>query len=153
MTIQSIESLEERALGTVVHVGAGCGDGLEDTLSLPAKRVVLVEPNPACLPPLQRIAQTNGRVTLLDVAVSAQDSPPETAPLHVWNTTALASLRDATGLRRLFPGLREVTTPTVRLMSVPALLAHCAPKAEDANLLILDAPGETGAIIEQLARS
>ncbi len=39
---------------TVLIIGAGEGDDLQDWQSTDAKRIILVEPNPACAPALKK---------------------------------------------------------------------------------------------------
>jgi FkbM family methyltransferase len=138
---------------TVLYLGAGYGEDLEQFLALPARQIVLVEPNPDCQPTLAERANGDERVSLMPLAADGTGDRPSPAPLNVWNVSAFSSLRAPTGLRALFPGLRREATPMVDTVSIDALLTRLQLRECGKNLLIVDVPGEDVAILQRMAEA
>jgi hypothetical protein len=86
-------------------------------------------------------------VEIIDAAIAGEDA---TSSLHVFNVPGYASLRQATALRDLFPGLQTVRTVTVKTLTPSALLSSLDLANEKNILLIVDAPGEEMAILNGL---
>ncbi|EIE48945.1 hypothetical protein C357_21367, partial [Citreicella sp. 357] len=147
MQLDGIEWKDE--VGVILHIGAGYGGDLAALQALPATRILLVEPNSGCLPELRNAARQDARIEVIEAAVSTM--PTARAPLHVFNIEAQSSLRTPTdALRTLFPALRQIAAPEVALISPEALLAQALPDGVRGGLAIIDAPGETGALLEGL---
>ena len=113
-----------------------------------AAKTVLVSPDPAQIERLKRENPPCPDVSIMTAAVAGTDG---TATLRRFNLPDTEALRDATGLDRLFPGLRETRRIDVRTMSIETILEE-VDLAEDVNhTLILGASGEEMTVIEQLS--
>lgn len=132
----------------LLHIGAGNGDDLGAWLARDLSDIILIEPNPECRKPLAEAAGRDPRVDIVEAAIAPADGE---APLHVFNMAAQSSLRRPTGLSALFPGLREVGTPTVETLSVDRLLDRAGLPDGNAAAMVLDAPGLEYDILVRLA--
>lgn len=137
----------EGNVGVILHVGAGNGAELETYLAAKPAHIRLLEPNPPAAKALQLAAANAPSVTVEASALAGQDG---TATLRVFNHASLSSLRAPHELTRLFPGLHLVSEPEVATVSVASLLAGLPFAEGKRNILILDAPGEEGRIVEDL---
>lgn len=137
-------------LDTILHIGAGVGHELADYLAAGPESITLVEPNPEALKELRRLAAGQANVDIIPAAVTENDG---TAPLQVLNFAALSSLREPTGLRKLFPGVRIVAQPEVDTISAVSLLGQLELDEDKTHWLIVDAPGEEQAIFQALLDS
>ncbi|MBU2963486.1 hypothetical protein KO516_22185 [Citreicella sp. C3M06] len=154
MTMQLAGIDQENCPEVILHIGAGYGEDLPALLDLSATRIVLVEPNPDCLAELEMMARGDTRVELISAAVSAAETPPARAPLHVFNMQAHSSLRaPSPALATLFPALREIDAPMVDVLSLSALLDRLALPEDVSVLVLLDAPGESAALLAELVQS
>lgn len=130
-------------LQNVVHIGAGMASEVPDFCRLGAKRIVLIEPNPAHAARLQQLLANPGKIDVYQAALADIDG---SAPfLHWFNarTGRSADLRGhlsaAGGVASSLPNLeldRETIVPTV---SLPSLVQNLALDTAP-NLLILDLP-------------
>lgn len=144
-------------LGTILHIGAGTGGDLAAYLATRAETVVLVEPDEqarAILSDLMAgLATGRDRVTLLPLAIAAQQDEGPDLRLNRFNFADLNSLRDPAGILTLFPGLELLTRDKVRLASPDALIDQIALSSGRPNWLVIEAPGEEAAILQALAAS
>jgi FkbM family methyltransferase len=122
---------------SVLIIGAGEGDDLQDWLATDAKRIILVEPNPACAPALKRAIASSDRVEHVEAAMAARDGD---AQLRVFNLPRHSSLRKPSTLMDLLPGLRQVASVPVATLSAASLLNGLGLDV-GSLLLMLDAPG------------
>ena len=134
-------------MDTLVHLGAGRCRELSDYLAWAPARMVLVEPESVSAAVLRGATAALDHVEVLQVAVSGSKG---LACLNVFNLADLNSLRTPTGLLRLYPGLRQLRQPQVQTLPLGDLLAPLALRADQANLLVIDAPGEELRIVEDL---
>ncbi|MFP4421490.1 MAG: hypothetical protein ACLFRG_13195, partial [Desulfococcaceae bacterium] len=90
---------------TILHLGAGrCSEFAKYEASA-ARRIILVEANPEVARYLRETHADDERVEVVERAVSDFTGHGE---LRVFNVKEFSSLREPTGLRELYPGLREV---------------------------------------------
>lgn len=133
----------------IVHLGAGLCSELDDYLVSGSKRVMLVEPNPDIVRALRRRTERLDNVEVVASAVAPTDG---TASLKVYNFPAFSSLRAPSGLRNLFPGLRLSKEVMVETVKATRLIDTSGLDRRQCNWLIVDAPGEEHAILDELAR-
>ena len=139
--------LGTRPLGTVLAVGP-TGAGL--LVGLPqdaAPRVILTEADPIQAQKLRRRHDGNPAVTVVEAAITAAPGP---VTLHRFNLPQAAALRPASGLKTLFPGLRETGGIEVPTRTIAALLEMSDLAAGKEHVLILGTAGEELALIEAL---
>ena len=134
---------------TVIHLGAGRCRELPDYLAAERKRIVLVEANPSVARVLQAQSSTHKNVHVVQRAISVQE---EETTLYVYNLLERSSLRKATGLRELYPGLRLVREVPVTACSPAKMLSELDVEDAGKICLIVDTPGEEHAILKAMAR-
>jgi len=134
-------------IGTILHIGAGHCAELPTYLGTGAGQIHLVEPAPEALAVLEPQAAQSPRITLHPCAVG---DAAGTAPLHLYNLADLSSLRPATGLADLFPGLRLIGTPDVATRPLEAILEALPGAGPGQDVLAIDAPGEEASIVQAL---
>lgn len=134
----------------IVHVGAGAGLAWRGQPPAP-ERLVLIEPNPACLDDLHRLARrraaAGAETEIVQAAVTGQDG---TARLKVLSFADLSGLHDPAPLAPLMPGLRVVDDIAVPAISVATLMTRLALDGSG-HRLIVEAFGEEGRILRDLA--
>lgn len=150
-----LSRIDDCALDTVVHVGAGAGAVLEQYAALPAARqprtVVLIEGDPDRARDLERAAAPYPWARVRPTPVDAQGGP---MPWNRFNLPMLNGPLDATALTAVYPRLRRVRATTVQceaLVDVLGALALQPAKEEQrAHVLMLDVPGQEAALLETL---
>lgn len=134
-------------LGSVLHLGAGDGRLLPALLASGAQQIVLTEADPDRAAAVRAQAEAHDGVEVFDCAAAAADGR---AKLRRMNLREASALRPPSGMAKLFPGLREIGVIEVDTRDAAALAALITPQTERSNLLILDTPGEEGAILARL---
>lgn len=134
--------------GSIVHIGAGEGGRLTEFLNAPHDRILLVEPLWERARQLHAKASNDSRVRVVEAAVCGGTNAGE---LKILTAADWTSLREPTELYALFPGMKVVERREVELVAATSLVAELNLEAGQGNRLVLDAPGEEGAIIEALA--
>lgn len=135
---------------TIIHIGAGQAAELGDWLKAGAEHIVLVEPNPTLAETLRQNTSGEPRVTVVEAAITTN---PANNLLHEYNLPEASSLRPATGLKQLFPGLKTVNTHSVATLTPAQLMEQYGPEPGEPATLVLQAPGEEHAIIQALAEA
>jgi len=135
---------------TILHIGAGQAHELPQWLETGAERILLVEPNPELAEQLRENTRREPRVTVIEAATT---SNPASNQLHEYNLPEASSLRPATGLKQLFPGLKPVNTLSVATLTPAQLMEQYGPEPGEPATLVLQAPGEEHAIIQALAEA
>lgn len=138
------------AVHTIIHLGAGRGTNVERYRATGAKRIILVEPDPLSAAELHRITAGDDRCEVIERAVTDADG---WVTFHVYNLRQCSSLRSATGLRTLFPGLRTTDDLEVEAVRPEELLAGYLENEAGLTWLIVDVPGEEWAILNRLAEA
>lgn len=134
----------------IVHVGAGACSELEKYFRLRARRIVLVEADPEEVRKLTRRVGGRSDIEILSLAVAESAGSRK---LRVFNSPGWNSLRNPTGLRELFPGLRQVREAEVETVSVAELMQQIGLTSETTNWVVLDAPGEEMALLRGLSKA
>ncbi|WP_093993411.1 hypothetical protein [Flavimaricola marinus] len=140
-------------IGTIVHLGAGTGEALDNYLDSGAAQIVLVEPEPERAEDLRALvaslsARDQARVQVIERAVAMQDG---TAMLTVFNQTDASSLVPPTGLSELYPGLRVLSRTEVETVSPASLLKTLTLDPDALNWLIVETPGLEAQVLRALA--
>jgi len=142
-------TLIEGKAGAIVHIGAGECSEIYSYLAAEPQSVTLIEPNPEFHPHLGHLASQNRRVSVLPVAVSMAEN---TARLYVLNFMNLSSLRRPTVLQDLYPNLTITEEITVHTQSLSTVLDNLTFSENQANWLIIDAPGEEAALLAEIQK-
>ncbi len=135
---------------TIIHIGAGHCNELEAYLASNAQRILLIEPIPALAAKLAKQAQAHRNVAVREAAITAD---PAHNQLQEYNLQDASSLRAATGLKRLFPGLKTLRTHSVQTLTPEQLLGEIALEPGQPAKLVIQAPGEEQAILQALIAS
>ncbi|MCD2183563.1 FkbM family methyltransferase [Rhizobium sp. GN54] len=146
-TAEIARSGQQSSIDTILYIGAGDGNDIAELLDSRAKRIVLVEPNRDLIPKLLDLAGRDQRIDVLPLAVH---EGVRSTHYTLYNLASHSSTRTATDLTSIFPGLDRVTTYDVEAASMEEILERL-PKTTDMNdVLIVDAPGEEAAVINEL---
>ena len=146
-----IERLAGLTLGDLVHIGAGRGDLLDRLVGLGPKRLILVEGDADAVDALRARA---ARIPFAVVKACAVASTPGSID---WNRYTLESLNGPLGIDGLvdyLPRARRIATDAADARSLRDLLDEVALSTDPSrvNVLVLDVPGQEGALLESLAR-
>lgn len=139
----------ERRMHTILHLGAGRGSDLADHLSSGAERIVLVEADPDAVKTLRRAAAEHDHVEVVHAAVSGEASGQEVM-LRRFNLRRFNSIRTPTGLRELYPGLRQIGDAPAPARTLAQLVEELPIDPASSNHLVIDVPGEDGAVVSAL---
>lgn len=135
-------------LDTVIHLGAGYCREMDAHLASGASRIILVEANPEIAAELRLQFEAEPRISVMETAVAAKS---ERAKLRVYNFSNVSSLRASEALFVLYPGLRLAREVGVNAVAANEFLGGLSLNRDEANALIIDTPGEQGAIIDSLS--
>jgi FkbM family methyltransferase len=141
---EDIPAMAHARFDLAIHIGAGADAETSPEL---ADRFVLVEPDPEAASMLRDRMAGMAAVEIVETALTGADG---TGTLHVFNVPGCASLRRATELRTLFPGLETIRTTSVKTVSPATFLAALDCADQDRILLIVDTPGEELPVLEGL---
>ncbi len=147
---EGLSAIPARALGTVLHIGAGAAAALHDHLERPPQRLVLVEGDPSVAQALTQLTAGRAGVEVHQQAVSADGMPLD---WHRYNLQALNGPLAATGLAAYYPRLRllgQERLPSASLSALVDSLAIEASATELPHVLILDVPGQELALLDSL---
>lgn len=134
-------------MSMILHIGAGQASELPQWRKSGATRIVLVEPNPMLAQQLRHKAAGDATLTIVEAAVTPSSANTQ---LYEYNLPEANSLRPATGLKSLFPGLKTTATHSVATLTPTQLLADYGPAQGERAQLVLQTPGEEGAILNEL---
>ncbi|WP_193085951.1 hypothetical protein [Halomonas sp. FME65] len=134
-------------MSMILHIGAGQTSELPQWRKSGATRIVLVEPNPMLAQQLRHKAAGDATLTIVEAAVTPSSANTQ---LYEYNLPEANSLRPATGLKSLFPGLKTTATHSVATLTPTQLLADYGPAQGERAQLVLQTPGEEGAILNEL---
>jgi FkbM family methyltransferase len=145
---EQLETLRQPA--AIVHIGAGSGAELADWQRSGAQRIVLVEPDPEKAADLRRRASGVAAVEVVEAAVATEGGRGQ---IRLFNFPQLNSLREATGLYRSMPGLQQTGHADVEVLTAEQLLDSIGIAGQAHNWLVIEAPGEEAALLDQLQRA
>tara|TARA_R110002073_G_scaffold31646_4_gene96981 strand:- start:1082 stop:2128 length:1047 start_codon:yes stop_codon:yes gene_type:complete len=131
----------------IVHFGAGTCNELDYYLQSGAKQITLVEACPDICISLRQKVGSHKQVQLIQAAVAVASND---ASLFVYNLSAANSLREATELYDIFPGLKLKTKIPLTTTSPCELLQPLELDSQHTHWLILDTPGEELPILEAM---
>lgn len=145
---QQVPAQPEAASVLVFGAGAVAGpQGLGDGPAASGGRLVVFEPDPDLAAELEARLAGRGDIRVLPFALGTATGEAE---LRVFNLPGMASLHAPTGLKALFPGLRELRRVRVRTVAAAEALATL-PDLPDPLHVHIDAPGSEEAILAGLA--
>ena len=133
--------------GTVLYIGAGAAEELEQLQQTNAQRIILAEANPDLAQGLEDRFGENPQVEILPVAVGGFTGQ---GVFHLLNMSEHSSLRQFTGLAEIFPGLREIDKVFVDTYRAHELLEQIQLDPSQSHMLIIDAPGVEEVILQSL---
>lgn len=137
---------------TLVHIGAGNGNQLEDYQHQPPQRLVLIEPLPALAEALRRLTANMPSTEVWELAISCQANN-QPANFTEYNLTDYSSLHPAgDGLSSLYPGIKTVNQHQVATLTPASLLEQLQLPPNEAHKLVVEAHGEEAAIIQELLK-
>ena len=137
----------QRQPSTIVHIGAGRCSEYEEYRATGAKRIFLIEPDTESAGHLREALFEHNNVQVIEKAVvSCGDS----ATLRLFNARGFSSLREPTGLRTLYPGLRNTGELYPDMWTVRQMCDELNIKESESNWLVVDAPGAEQAILNSL---
>ena len=131
------------SIDTIVHLGAGKCSWLDTYLKSSAKNIVLVEPEPTAAKYLRTRAKEDARIQVLEKAVALDG---ERATIIVYNLRQASSLREPSGLKNLYPGIRKINEIDVVVVKLEDVLQDVIDKI----WLVVDVPGEELTIVKSL---
>lgn len=139
----------------VVYLGAGNGDGLEELINaLNAKHWTLIEGNEKKARQLaSTVSQLNNKsdINVKQAIVSAKGGEQT---WYNYNLNEFSGLKQASGLKELFPGLKLQGSQPIETEALSTLLAEISGKETGGNnALIIDLPGYGTELIEALQNS
>ena len=137
-------------IDTLVHLGAGRCSELDGYLALKPRQLWLIEADPQLAEELKSRTEGLDQVHMRCEAIAGQSGP---ATLHRYNLPELNSLRTASGLLDLFPGLKTLGRLQVEATSPLKLLQQLELRAEQQNRLVIDLPGEERPVLQALQQS
>ena len=135
---------------TLVHFGAGQCSELDEYLALTPRQLLLVEADSQLAKELETRIQG---LTKAQVCCAVIAGKPGDAILYRYNFPELNSLHPASGLIKLFPGLKLVEEQHVETISPVTLLEPLQLKAEKENWLVIDLPGEELPVLQASQQS
>ena len=138
------------SIDTLVHLGADRCSELNEYLALKPRQLWLVEADPQLAEELKSRTEGLNQVHVRCEAVADQSGP---ATLHRYNLPEVNSLRTASGLLDLFPGLKTLGPLQVETTSPLKLLQQLELRAEQQNRLVIDLPGEEWPVLQALQQS
>jgi hypothetical protein len=138
-----------RALGTVLHIGAGA-QALDLYAGLDVERLVLVEGDPDTRAELEAQARLSAR----QVQVRGDVVMPQAGPV-LWHRYSLRTLNGplaAEGLTTVYPRLRLWSTLPLQATAFAELLVEVAETdaGQRPNLLVLDVSGQEAGLLRDL---
>lgn len=144
--IEHLCHASQEPIETILVIGAGAGNDLPAWRELHGKRLVLAEAHPRLSEELAcRIEPSRGEEAW-SLAIVA--TPSQHAMLQVLNNPAYNSLLSPQGLVRHYPNLRTVNQTEVAARSLAESIEGLGLDARHPHLLMLDAPGQAGALLE-----
>jgi hypothetical protein len=143
---QLAQLLPPGSLNTLVHIGAGDGQQIEEYRRLAPQRLVLVEGDPEAAAALSDRIEGNWDSELHAVVLSNRNG---TATWNRYNLPFLNGPLDCGPLEGMFPRLRKSGSAAVETASFEGFLnvLHPANAASQLNVLFLDVPGQESALL------
>lgn len=127
-------------LGTVVHIGAGDGSGLDALAPLQVRRAVLVEGDPETATRLRAAARRVGWAEPVECVVAATDGA---LTWHAFNLARFNGPHVPADLAARYPRLRRRADRTVQAVALSRLPVMAEARSGDApDVLVLDVPGQ-----------
>lgn len=147
--IEGLALVEETAIGTLLHIGAGDGGTLEALQGRQVLSQVLVEGDPETAAELRERVGGRSDVRVLASAVAAA---PGVLRWHRYNLRKLNGPVDAVALADVYPRLRELEQLDVPVRGLADVVAEVAARMDGRlpGVLILDTPGQSEVLLASL---
>lgn len=137
-------------ISTLIYIGAGQATELENWVSQGFESIVLIEPHPVLANQLRLCSRKFPQVKVLESAITER---AELSELYDYTISGLASLRQPTGLKQIFPGLQLAQRYTVATCSLAQIVNHYGPSPAQKAHLIIAAAGEEADLVDALLQS
>lgn len=137
------------SVGTIVHAGPGAETALADYLATDCKRVVVIEPDEQAAASLRSGAGSDVRVQVINAILHTM---PGKATVIRFNFAELDSVAEPSGLKKLFPGLRETGRETVPAITPAELMQQIKMSESAQNWLILETPGQELSLLGAMSK-
>ena len=138
-----------RALGHIVHFGAGQGDDLAAYLAAVPTGILLVEPDEDALDVL--LPKSEGQALVRVLAGAVATGQDDTVTLRRFTLPGLSSLRAPTHLQRLYPGLKELPSQNVTRYDPVSLVRDLSLNDAACHILVIEACGAAMELLAALA--
>ena len=132
----------------VVHIGAGTGAEVSIYLAAGLDPIILVEADPQILVHLRMLEQQHDAVQVIEAAVTSRTGAQLFYRSNFSDLSALAKPGEA--LKELFPGVKTIGQEPMMPIDPVMVLQQCSLSADQAGLLVIEAPGEALGILEAL---
>lgn len=144
---------EKKQFDAIIHIGAGRGKELQSHLSEGARRIILVDVDRIAIAGLRRLASAASTVdTAVEVIQAAVAGAEKSAELRIYNLERVSGIREPESLTDVYPGLRLVRSSSHRTREAASLIEDLDIDHDKDNKLVIDAPGEELAILQNLER-
>lgn len=147
MAANHIVGLTSPTIDFLVHFGAGRCSELDHYLAREPKQLILVEADPDLAESLTRRTADLSQVQVICAAVADQSAQ---GTLRRYNLPDASSLRAATRLYALYPGLKLLDELPVETVRADALLERLPYTDDQNNVLVIEVPGEEQAVLNTL---
>ncbi|MEZ2721688.1 hypothetical protein ACBP46_09670 [Paenalcaligenes hominis] len=137
-------------ISTLIHIGAGQATELENWVNQGFESIVLIEPHPVLANQLRLRSRKFPQVKVVESAITER---AELSELYDYTISGLASLRQPTGLKQIFPGLQLAQRYTVVTCRLAQIVNHYGPSPEQKAHLIIAAAGEEADLVDALLQS
>lgn len=137
-------------ISTLIHIGAGQATELENWVNQGFASIVLIEPHPVLANQLRLRSRKFPQVKVVESAITER---AELSELYDYTISGLASLRQPTGLKQIFPGLQLAQRYTVVTCRLAQIVNHYGPSPEQKAHLIIAAAGEEADLVDALLQS
>lgn len=137
----------QRRLDCLIHLGVGRCSELDEHLAREPGLLVLVEADPQLAEDLERRLAGRDNAQVINAGVAAESGD---RTYYRYNLPAVNGLRQATGLRAVYPGLRLIEERPIQALSIRQLLDSLNLAPDRSNSLIVELAGEEAAILEAL---
>lgn len=144
--LQQIKQQSQGKPGSVLFIGAGNGSHLQALRELDARQMVLTEAHPRLADELAQRIQADAGEALWHRAITTQPDATQ-ATLHVLNNARYSSLAVPTQLLQHLPNLRASHQIPVPAQNMASAIDALKLDAQESNTLILEAPGQTLALL------
>ena len=150
MQVESDNEEVHTSTYSLVHFGAGRCNELSGYLDLQPQRILLVEADPELAEDLKKRTAFLEQVQVQCAAVAGNPGP---VTFYRYNLPHAGSLHSASGMLKLYPGLRVVEKFPMEAVSPNKVLEPLHLEDYQENHWVIDIPGEELQVLQSLLRT